>query len=176
MCCSRRSAHSWSSSSSSCMLCQRRRSCGPQLQWTVSSLPQLSIRSETNGPMDARPLMWGLYRSELTAVSDPVSHHLHQPLTSSVLHTGHCLLNCIDATSPCVCVCVCAKHIQSAPASVPVSITPPLPSSPVLRDTLLMIERTSGAVGQQEDVREPSDLDQVRGLLDVSLLLLPPAV
>ncbi|TNM99796.1 hypothetical protein fugu_012829 [Takifugu bimaculatus] len=36
----------------------------------------------------------------------------------------------------------------------------------VLRDTLLMIERTSGAVGQQEDVREPSGLDQVRGLLD----------
>lgn len=130
-----------------------------QLEQLIQQLYALSERTE----------LW----SRASVDGDPVSDHLHQPLTSSVLHTGHRLLNCIDATSPCVCVCVWAEHIQSAPVSVPVSIMPPLRSSPVLRDTLLLIERTSGAVGQQEDVREPSDLDQVRGLLDVSLLLLP---
>uniref|UniRef100_A0A3B5KBZ0 Centrosomal protein 68 n=1 Tax=Takifugu rubripes TaxID=31033 RepID=A0A3B5KBZ0_TAKRU len=100
-----------------------------QLEQLIQQLYALSERTE----------LW----SRASVDGDPVSDHLHQPLTSSVLHTGHRLLNCIDATSP------------------------------FLRDTLLMIERTSGAVGQQEDVREPSDLDQVRGLLDVSLLLLP---
>lgn len=132
---------------------------------TTASVDGVKSSSAEHQVRDKRPRgrpsphTWGLYRSELTAVPDPVSDHLHQPLTSSVLHMGHRLLNCIDATSPCVCVCVWAKHIQSAPVSV--SITPPLPSSPVLRDTLLMIERTSGAVGQQEDVQGPSDLNQV---------------
>eukprot|EP00066_Takifugu_rubripes_P011869 XP_011601135.1 PREDICTED: centrosomal protein of 68 kDa [Takifugu rubripes] len=93
-----------------------------QLEQLIQQLYALSERTE----------LW----SRASVDGDPVSDHLHQPLTSSVLHTGHRLLNCIDATSP------------------------------FLRDTLLMIERTSGAVGQQEDVREPSDLDQVRGLLD----------
>lgn len=132
--------------------------------WTTASVDGVKSASAEHQVRDkqprghASPHTWGLYRSKLTAVSDPVSHHLHQPLTSSVLHTGHRLLNCIDTTSPCMYVCVWGGgwvwgcHIQSAPASVPMSITPPLPSSPVLRDTLLMIERTSGAVGQKEDV------------------------
>lgn len=73
----------------------------------------------------------------------------HQPLTSSVLHTGQLLLNCINNTSPCPCVRQKKPFIIS-PFSRPTTMIPSLTFSPVLRDALLLIEKQSGAIGAHQ--------------------------
>lgn len=73
----------------------------------------------------------------------------HQPLTSSVLHTGQLLLSCINATSPCQCVtCIMSQKPQPFSSFSFSQVFMPSPFSfPVLRDTLLLIEKQSRALG-----------------------------
>lgn len=90
-------------------------------------------------------IMWrSCYQSFQREVSS------HQPLTSSVLHTGQLLLSCINATSPCQCV-TCIMSQQPQPFSSFSQVFMPSPLFPVLRETLLLIEKQSGALGMHTE-------------------------
>lgn len=72
----------------------------------------------------------------------------HQPLTSSVLRTGQLLLNCINTTAPGLCVSKKNIYIPSIFHHFQAQIIiPSLTFFAVLRETLLLIEKQSGAIG-----------------------------
>ncbi|KAF6727050.1 Centrosomal protein of 68 kDa [Oryzias melastigma] len=73
----------------------------------------------------------------------------HQPLTSSVLHSGQHLLNCINATSPCQPQ---TRHLFSKYFNETLTLSlSTVFYVAVLRDTLLLIEKQSGVLQTQSD-------------------------
>lgn len=74
----------------------------------------------------------------------------HQPLISSVLHSGQLLLSCINTTSPRQSVTCNSGKKSNKDQNICLVIFPLSLFSvswfPVLRDTLLMIERQSEAL------------------------------